>query len=134
MIVNHYRMRTDIKSYNLGGMGCSAGLIQHLLQAIPNMYAVVVSTKNISLNWYIDDDRSMLLCNCIFRMGGAVVLLSNKARDKTRSKYQLVHLVRTHKGADYKHYNCIFQKEDEKGTVTVSLARELVDVAEDAFR
>ncbi|KAK8711392.1 hypothetical protein V6N13_146675 [Hibiscus sabdariffa] len=139
MIVNHYKMRTDIKSYNLGGMGCSAGLIsielaQNLLQAIPNMYAVVVSTENITLNWYFGNDRSMLLCNCIFRMGGAAVLLSNKARDKARSKYQLVHLVRTHKGADDKHYNCIFQREDEKGTVGVSLARELVDVAEEALK
>lgn len=27
MIVNHYKLRSDIKSYNLGGMGCSAGII-----------------------------------------------------------------------------------------------------------
>ena len=27
MIVNKYKMRKDIQSYNLGGMGCSAGLI-----------------------------------------------------------------------------------------------------------
>ena len=27
MIVNHFRMRPDILSYNLGGMGCSAGVI-----------------------------------------------------------------------------------------------------------
>lgn len=56
MIVNHYKMRTDIKSFNLGGMGCSAGLIsidlaKHLLQANPDTYAVVVSTENITLNW-----------------------------------------------------------------------------------
>ncbi|XVF33093.1 hypothetical protein REPUB_Repub17cG0138600 [Reevesia pubescens] len=119
MIVNHYKLRTDIKSYNLGGMGCSAGLIsielaRNLLQANPN--------------------TSMLLCNCIFRMGGAAVLLSNKARDKARSKYQLVHLVRTHKGADDKHYNCVYQREDDKGTIGVSLARELMAVAGDALK
>lgn len=139
MIVNHYKLRTDIKSYNLGGMGCSAGLIsvdlaKHLLKANPNSYAVVVSTENITLNWYFGNDRSMLLCNCIFRMGGAAVLLSNKARDRSRSKYQLVHTVRTHKGADDKNYNCVYQREDDKGIIGVSLARELMAVAGDALK
>ena len=27
MIINHFKMRSDIESYNLGGMGCSAGVI-----------------------------------------------------------------------------------------------------------
>ncbi|XP_047947332.1 3-ketoacyl-CoA synthase 1-like [Salvia hispanica] len=140
MIINHYTMRTDIKSFNLGGMGCSAGLIsvdlaKHLLEANPDTYAVVVSTENITLNWYFGNDRSMLLCNCIFRMGGAAVLLSNKARDRRRSKYELVHTVRTHKGADEKSYNCAYQREDEGGTkVGVSLARELMAVAGDALK
>ncbi|CAN0889413.1 3-ketoacyl-CoA synthase 1 [Linum grandiflorum] len=129
----------DIKSYNLGGMGCSAGLIsinlaQDLLKANPNTYAVVLSTENITLNWYFGQDRSMLLPNCIFRMGGAAVLLSNKARDYSRAKYQLVHTVRTHKGADERSYNCVYQKEDENGTVGVSLARELMAVAGDALK
>ncbi|MBA0688823.1 hypothetical protein Goari_006589, partial [Gossypium aridum] len=139
MIVNHYKLRTNINSYNLGGMGCSAGLIsidlaKNLLQSNPNTYALVVSTENITLNWYFGNDRSMLLCNCIFRMGGAAVLLSNKPRDKSRSKYQLVHVVRTHKGADDKHYNCVYQREDDKGTIGVSLARELMAVAGDALK
>ncbi|XP_038708713.1 3-ketoacyl-CoA synthase 1-like [Tripterygium wilfordii] len=139
MIVNHYKLRTDIKSYNLGGMGCSAGLIsidlaKDLLRANPNTYAVVVSTENITLNWYFGNDRSMLLCNCIFRMGGAAVLLSNKSRDRVRAKYELVHTVRTHKGADDKNYQCVYQREDDKGTVGVSLARELMAVAGDALK
>ncbi|KAJ9681047.1 hypothetical protein PVL29_020111 [Vitis rotundifolia] len=139
MIVNHYKLRTDISSYNLGGMGCSAGLIsidlaKHLLRANPNTYAVVVSTENITLNWYFGNDRSMLLCNCIFRMGGAAVLLSNKSRDRSRSKYELVHTVRTHKGADDNSYNCVYQREDDKGTIGVSLARELMAVAGDALK
>lgn len=37
MIVNHFKMRTNIMTYNLSGMGCSAGVIsiglaQQLLQ------------------------------------------------------------------------------------------------------
>ncbi|XP_044491553.1 3-ketoacyl-CoA synthase 1-like [Mangifera indica] len=139
MIVNHYKLRTDIKSYNLGGMGCSAGLIsidlaRNLLKTNPNTYAIVLSTENITLNWYFGNDRSMLLCNCLFRMGGAAILLSNKAHDRSRSKYELVHLVRTHKGADDKNYNCVYQREDDKGTVGVSLARELMAVAGDALK
>ncbi|KAK6919916.1 FAE1/Type III polyketide synthase-like protein [Dillenia turbinata] len=139
MIVNHYKLRSDIKSFNLGGMGCSAGLIsvdlaKHLLQANPNSYAVVVSTENITLNWYFGNDRSMLLCNCIFRMGGAALLLSNKRSDRFRSKYQLVHTVRTHKGSDDNSYNCVYQREDEKGTIGVSLARDLMSVAGDALK
>ena len=27
MVVNHFGMRPDIKTYNLSGMGCSAGII-----------------------------------------------------------------------------------------------------------
>lgn len=27
MLVNHFKMRSDVVSYNLGGMGCSAGVI-----------------------------------------------------------------------------------------------------------
>lgn len=140
MIVNHYKLRPDIRSFNLGGMGCSAGVIsvdlaKHLLKSNPNTYAVVVSTENITLNWYFGNDRSMLLCNCIFRMGGAAILLSNKSKDRSRSKYELVHTVRTHRGADDNSYNCVYQREDDdKGAVGVSLARELMAVAGDALK
>nr|KYP71985.1 3-ketoacyl-CoA synthase 1 [Cajanus cajan] len=139
MIVNHYKLRSNIKSFNLGGMGCSAGLIsidlaKDLLKANPNSYAVVVSTENMTLNWYMGKERSMLVCNCIFRMGGAAVLLSNKGRERARSKYELLHTVRTHKGADDRNYNCVYQKEDGSGKVGVCLARELMGVAGDALK
>ncbi|KAE8664919.1 3-ketoacyl-CoA synthase 1 [Hibiscus syriacus] len=138
-IINHYKLRPDTKCYNLGGMGCSASLIsvelaKNLLRANPNSYAVVVSTENITAHWYLGNDKSMLLSNCIFRMGGAAVLLSNKPLDRMCSKYELVHLVRTHKGDDDKHYNCVYQREDGKGTVGVSLGRELMAVAGDALK
>ncbi|KAL9229027.1 hypothetical protein vseg_004545 [Gypsophila vaccaria] len=139
MIVNHYKLKPTIKTFNLSGMGCSAGLIsvdlaKHLLRANPNSNALVFSTENITQNWYFGNDRSMLLCNCIFRMGGAAVLLSNKPHDKPRSKYELVHTVRTHKGSDVNSYNCVYQKEDDKGIIGVSLARELMAVAGDALK
>lgn len=99
-----------------------------------NTYAVVVSTENITLNWYFGNDRSMLLSNCIFRMGGAAILLSNRDRERWRSKYELVHTVRNHKGADDKCYSCIYQQEDEHRNVGVSLSKDLMSVAGDAFK
>ncbi|XP_021741629.1 3-ketoacyl-CoA synthase 11-like [Chenopodium quinoa] len=139
MIVNHYKLRGNIVSYNLGGMGCSAGVIsvdlaKQLLQVHPNSYALVVSTENITLNWYLGNERSMLLPNCLFRMGAAAILLSNKRSDKRRSKYQLLHSVRTHKGSDDKCYSCVYQEEDADGKVGVSLSKELMAVAGDALK
>lgn len=139
MIVNHYKLRGNIISYNLGGMGCSAGLIsidlaKQLLQVHRNTYALVLSMENITLNWYLGNDRSMLVSNCLFRMGGAAILLSNKPSDRRRSKYQLTHLVRTHKGSDDNSYRCVFQKEDSSGRVGVSLSKDLMSIAGDALK
>ncbi|KAM3306864.1 3-ketoacyl-CoA synthase 20-like [Capsicum chacoense] len=140
MIVNHYKLGENVMSYNLGGMGCSAGLIsidlaEQLLQVNPNSYALVVSTENITLNWYFGNNRSMLVSNCIFRMGGAAVLLSNRSSDQRCSKYQLIHTVRTHKGADERSYGCVFQEEDDdKKDVGVALSKDLMAVAGEALK
>ncbi|KAL9256213.1 3-ketoacyl-CoA synthase 11-like protein [Drosera capensis] len=139
MVVNHYKLRGNIVTYNLGGMGCSAGLIsidlaRQLLQVHPNSYAVVISMENITLNWYFGNDRSMLVSNCLFRVGGAAILLSNKRSDRWRSKYQLVHTVRTHKGADDKCFTCVSQQEDSEGKVGVSLSKDLMAVAGEALK
>ncbi|KAJ8627155.1 hypothetical protein MRB53_020462 [Persea americana] len=139
MIVNHYKLRSNIKSFNLGGMGCSAGIIsvdlaKKLLQVHPNSYALVVSTENMTLNWYSGNNRAMLVTNCLFRMGGAAVLLSNRWSDRRRSKYQLVHTARTHIGADDRAFNCVSQEEDEAGKVGVSLSKDLMAIAGDALK
>ncbi|PSS33825.1 3-ketoacyl-CoA synthase [Actinidia chinensis var. chinensis] len=139
MVVNHYKLRGNILSYNLGGMGCSAGLIsidlaKQLLQVHPNSYALVVSMENITLNWYFGNNRSMLVSNCLFRMGGAAILLSNRSSDRRRSKYQLIHTVRTHKGADDKCYSCVFQEEDETKRIGVALSKDLMAVAGEALK
>ncbi|KAF3338158.1 3-ketoacyl-CoA synthase 11-like protein [Carex littledalei] len=139
MVVNHYKLRGNISSYNLGGMGCSAGLIsvdlaRQLLQVHKNTYALVVSMENITLNWYWGNDRSMLLSNCLFRMGGAAILLTNRRSERRRSKYQLVHTVRTHRGADDRAYRCVFQEEDETGRTGVALSKDLMAIAGEALR
>ncbi|XP_042412807.1 3-ketoacyl-CoA synthase 11-like [Zingiber officinale] len=139
MVVNHYKLRGNIVSYNLGGMGCSAGLIsidlaKNLLQVHPNSYALVISMENITLNWYFGNDRSKLVSNCLFRMGGAAILLSNKRSERRRSKYQLVDTVRTHKGADDKCFGCVTQEEDANGNIGVSLSKDLMGVAGEALK
>ena len=156
MIINHFKMRSNIVSYNLAGMGCSAGVIavnlakellqvslhttvpimlllacrlcmQCLLaclhaalccqtsaaaqllvlcgekvcayevkselisivrvQVYPGSRALVVSTENITQNWYFGNERSMLIPNCLFRVGGAALLLSNKYACLTLLQY-----------------------------------------------
>ncbi|CAL5205899.1 unnamed protein product [Lathyrus oleraceus] len=135
MIVNKYNLRSNIMSFNLGGMGCSAGVIaidlaRDLLRVQKdNTYAVVVSTENITQNWYFGNKKSMLIPNCLFRVGGSAVLLSNKSADRTRAKYKLVHVVRTHCGADDKAFRCVYQEEDALGKTGVSLSKDLMRIA-----
>ncbi|KAL3637811.1 separase/separin [Castilleja foliolosa] len=139
MVVNKYKLRSNIKSFNLSGMGCSAGLIsidlaRDLLQVHPNSNALVISTEIITPNYYKGSERAMLLPNCLFRMGGAAILLSNKPRDSRRAKYKLVHVVRTHKGADDKAYKCVYEQEDPEGKVGINLSKDLMVIAGEALK
>lgn len=139
MIVNRFKMRSNVITYNLSGMGCSAGVIsiglaQQLLQVHPNSTALVVSTENITQNWYFGNDRSMLIPNCLFRLGGAAMVLSNRRRDAWRAKYELLHVVRTHMGQDDAHYHCVYQRQDEKGSTGVHLSKDLMHIAGHALK
>ena len=84
MIVNKFGFRSDIKTYNVGGMGCSANLISLdlavgcLRAANRGTYAIVLSTENIIENWYFGNYEPMLVSNILFRMGCGAELLSNK--------------------------------------------------------
>ncbi|KAM1923882.1 hypothetical protein ACFX15_021729 [Malus domestica] len=115
-------------------MGCSAGVIavdlaNDLLQIHRNTYAVVVSTENITQNWYFGNKKSMLIPNCLFRVGGSAVLLSNKSVDRRRAKCKLVHVVRTHRGADDKAFRCVYQEQHDKEKTGVSLSKDLMAIA-----
>ncbi|KAL0378074.1 UNVERIFIED_CONTAM: 3-ketoacyl-CoA synthase 6 [Sesamum radiatum] len=140
MVVNKYKLRSNIKSFNLSGMGCSAGLIsidlaRDLLQVHQNSYALVISTEILtSPNYYKGSERAMLLPNCLFRMGTAAILLSNKWRDSVRAKYKLVHVVRTHKAADDKAYRCVYEQEDKEGKVGINLSKDLMVIAGEALK
>ncbi|KAI3497315.1 hypothetical protein L1887_39840 [Cichorium endivia] len=139
MIVNKYKLRGNIKTFNLGGMGCSAGVIavdlaKDMLQIHRNTYAVVVSMENITQNWYFGNKKSMLIPNCLFRVGCAAVLLSNKSTDRCRAKYKLLHVVRTHRGSDDTAFNCVYQEEDNAGKIGVSLSKDLMAIAGGALK
>lgn len=139
MVINHYKMRGNILSFNIGGMGCSAGVIaldlaNDMLQVSGSTYAVVVSTENVTSSFYNGNRKSMLLPNCFFRLGGAAILLSNKRKDWRRAKYQLTNIVRTHKGADDRSFRSIYQEEDEGMQKGLSLSPELLEVAGDALK
>ncbi|KAF5189266.1 3-ketoacyl-CoA synthase [Thalictrum thalictroides] len=138
-IINKYKLKSNVLSYNLGGMGCSAGLIavdlaKHLLQVHRESLALVLSTENITLNCYFGDKRSMLVSNCLFRMGASAVLLSNRSSDRYSAKYELIHTVRTHKANDDRGYRCAFQEEDSKGKVGIALSKDLPIVAGEALK
>lgn len=96
MVVNHFGLRENIETYNLGGMGCSAGVIaislaQDLLKVHKDTYAIVLSTEMISgLQVYRGNDRSMMVGNCIFRWGASAVLLSNK-RSESQGPSHSIH-------------------------------------------
>jgi len=139
-IVNHYKMREDVKVYNLSGMGCSASLIsinivQSVFKSQKDKYALVVTSESLSPNWYSGNDRSMILSNCLFRSGGCAMLLSNKWALRNRAMLKLKCLVRTHHGANDDSYECCKQMEDSQGRLGFHLskclpraaARSLVD-------
>ncbi|KAK9283812.1 hypothetical protein L1049_012066 [Liquidambar formosana] len=137
-IINHYKMKEDIKAFNLSGMGCSASLIsidlvQKIFQSHKNVYAIVVTSESIAPNWYSGNDKSMILSNCLFRSGGCSILLTNKKALKYRATLRLKCLVRTHIGSSDEAYGCCMQKEDDFGRLGFHLSKNLPKAATRAF-
>ncbi|KAE8690502.1 3-ketoacyl-CoA synthase 1 [Hibiscus syriacus] len=135
MIVNRFKLRDDVLSYSLAGMGCSAGVIAI---DVPNnccrTYGLVLSTENLTHNPYFGNNRAMLLTNCLFRVGGAAIILSNHPSDRRRSKYELLHTFRTNVASNDASYKCVHQEEDEQGTVGIALSKNLMAVAGEALK
>lgn len=133
MVVNRFGFRSNVKAYNLSGMGCSAGILAlHLARDVLNVHGnslvLILSMESVAANFYKGDTKSMLLSNCLFRMGGAGALLSNRPRDRPRAKYELAHIVRTHLGANNDAYDCVMQQHDAKGHTGVALSRLITQV------
>ncbi|XP_025679238.1 3-ketoacyl-CoA synthase 19-like [Arachis hypogaea] len=133
-IVNRYKMRENVKSFNLSGMGCSASvvaidLVQQLFKSYTNSIAVVVSTEDLGAHWYCGRDKMMMLSNCLFRSGGCSMLFTNKPSMKNRAILKLKHMQRTQYGADDEAYSCCIQVEDEQGHAGFRLTKSLVKSA-----
>ena len=133
IVARRFGLRPDVRTYSLGGMGCSASLIsvdlaQQLLQNRRNSLAVVLSTEEITQQLYRGNRKDMLLQNTLFRVGGAAVLLSNKLADGFRAKYKLLHSVRFQDASD-EAQDAITQCQDDDGRRGVSLSKGLVTIA-----
>ena len=132
MIIRRYKLRGDIHSLQLSGMGCSAGLIavglaRSLLQTAPSgAHALVVSTELFTGGYYKGSKRAMQMTNILFRTGGAAVLLSTK---KAKARFQLMHLVRTSTSAQDDAYKSVTYEEDEEGNRGVNLSKDIMSLA-----
>lgn len=138
-VVNKYGMRSDVKSFNISGMGCSAGalgidLARNLLRIHNNSNAVVLSTEILSTGWYSGHERQKLLLNCLFRMGSSAVLLTNRKRARRQSKYGVVCSFRTQRASDNRAYYSAIREEDSNGKLGVTLKRDLLQVADETLR
>nr|GMD36013.1 3-ketoacyl-CoA synthase 17-like [Ipomoea batatas] len=139
-IVNRYNLKPDVKTYDLSGMGCSSGVISvdfaaRILRSRRKVQnALVVATESISLNWYTGANRSMLVTNCIFRVGCTAAVITNDPARRRVAKMELVDSLRTHHGADDGAYRAAFQEEDRDGLTGVSLTKDLIRVAGEGLR
>lgn len=137
-VVNRYKMRSNVKTFNLSGMGCSASvvsidLVQHLFKSHKNAFAVVVSTESIGPNWYQGKEKSMMLSNCLFRSGGCSMLFTNNSALKRQAIFRLKHLVRTHLGSKDESYGCCTQTVDDLGYKGFLLTKSLKKSAAQAL-
>lgn len=136
MIVTKFGMRSDVATFNLGGMGCSASLIsidlaKQLLQGRHGFRggkALVASTEIITPNLYHGNERAFLIQNTLFRCGGAAMVLSNSWFDGRRAWYKLLHTIRV-QGTGKESYECVYEAEDENGERGVRLSKDIVKVA-----
>ncbi|KAK3041944.1 hypothetical protein RJ639_002252 [Escallonia herrerae] len=139
MVINKFGFRSNVKSFNLTGMGCSAGILsislaRDLLKVHKNSLALVLSMEPICSNVYEGQFKSMILSNCLFRVGGAGILLSNRKRDRVNAKYELQHIVRTHLGFNTGAYNCVIQDLDDEGYTGIALSRTILQIAGEALK
>merc|ERR1719359_885195 len=138
MACHQFRFRSNVRTYNLSGQGCSASLLavdlaSELLRSNPNSTAVVVSTELITTAFYHGHEKGMLLQNTLFRCGGAAIMLTNKAKYTLQAKYRLRHLVRT-QCADDASYRAVYEQQDSEGNMGIALSKDIVRVAGNAMK
>ena len=83
-----------------------------------------------------------ILCACVLHTAAVdhssatlpTPVVYDRRKHYWRAKYELVHVVRTHMGANDARYGCVFQREDTKGRVGVHLSKELMAIAGHALK
>ncbi|KAE8689591.1 3-ketoacyl-CoA synthase 3 [Hibiscus syriacus] len=133
-VINRYKMREDVKVFNLSGMGCSASviavdLVHHLFKTYMNSFAVIVSSESLNPNWYCGKERSMMLPNILFRLGGCSLLLTNKTSMKHKALMKLKLSVRFHGGSSDEAYESCTRIEDSEGYCGFFLTKTLPKAA-----
>ena len=48
------------------------------VQVMPGRRVLIANHENITRGRYMGEERNMLICNVLFRMGGAAVMLTNR--------------------------------------------------------
>ncbi|XP_004235137.3 3-ketoacyl-CoA synthase 5-like [Solanum lycopersicum] len=139
IIVNKYALKEGVKSYTISGMGCSANslavdMARNIMCTHDNSNAVILSTEILSTGWYPGRERPFMILNCIFRVGGAAILLSNKKQAKNQAKYKLLWTLRTQGAFDDKGYYSAYRDEDSSGITGVRLNGDVLQVAGDTLR
>ncbi|KAF3621327.1 putative alpha-L-fucosidase 1-like [Capsicum annuum] len=139
IFVNKYGMRQGIKNYTISGMGCSASALaidmaKNILKSHKNSVAVVLSTEILPTGWYPGKEPSMLVINCLFRMGATGILISNKKEAKNTAKYELLNTLRTQRAFNDKGYFSAYLEEDSDGFTGVKLKRNLLEEAGETLR
>ena len=76
----------------------------------------------------------MLVVNCLFRLGGACALMSNRPADARVAKYVLTDTERTHLGCEDPAFRCMGNGEDSEGVMGVFLRKNVVEVAGKALK
>lgn len=138
-VISHFQMRSNILSYNLSGMGCGASLLamdlaRRMLRTKPSGgRALFVSTEIACSSLYLGNERSFLVQNTLFRMGGSAVIISNKWTDGPRAWFKLLNTVRV-QGTTEQSYQCVFECEDSEGIRGVRLSKDIVKVAGKAMQ
>ncbi|KAF8701153.1 hypothetical protein HU200_033815 [Digitaria exilis] len=131
VIANRYRFRSDVRTFNLSGMGCAAGVVgvdvaRRLLLTHGDAmaYGVVVSAEIVTVGWYSGKDQSKLLLNCYFRTGCSAALVTNTNRRGVPAiKYRLASLRRTNQIANDRSYHSGYRDEDGEGITGFTLGQ-----------
>ncbi|KAI5077006.1 hypothetical protein GOP47_0009071 [Adiantum capillus-veneris] len=138
VVVNAFKMRADVKTFHLSGMGCSAGLISlglagDLLRANKEARYALVASSEVMNTLYDGKERPMMVTNCLFRCAGNAVLLSNRKEDKRVAKMEVMRVLRVNTAWLDEAHNVVETCEDGDGIWGARLSPQLVKVASDTL-